>query len=297
MTMAYAAQHRTAYRTITPRNPVAKVLGSSPKSAAIAGFSDTRSPTIVPMSGMSVPVANHIRPSPRQLHRSAMRCWVQASANGPRSDAFASARPLRVAIMPPPKSRRDARIAASHSSRRMATTLSAIGHQRRSTNARVCWAQAIGENQDSVVPPGISRRFPATWIANARPNTARDSPVAPRPCSDSWLSTSAIAPNTIELSATPTVMPSESAIGSSSMPPAPVIASAETSAMTTLTSTSVTTAATAGACRPTTAARTSSDRLDSSSARVWRTTCRMLMIDSASTIQTVPSFAIDAPTV
>jgi hypothetical protein len=42
------------------------------------------------------------------------------------------------------------------------------GHQRRSTNGRLCWIQASGENHDTTLPPG--------WDASP---TARSRKAAP----------------------------------------------------------------------------------------------------------------------
>ncbi len=61
--------------------------------------------------------------------------------------------------------------------------------------------------------------------------------------------------------------------------------------------TAATNAAVAGACRPTTPARTSSARPVSSSARVCRTTRKMLMIATATMTVRAISLAIIAPSV
>ena len=59
------------------------------------------------------------------------------------------------------------------------TTSNANGHQRRSTNGRICWAQAMGENQDSALPElSMTSPIPRTSAASASAPIA--APVAAR---------------------------------------------------------------------------------------------------------------------
>ena len=177
----------------------------------------------------------------------------------------------------------------------MATTHSAAGHHRTSTKGRICCGQAIGENHDNELPCR-SWMSPAARIMKARPNAARLMPTAPRPCPVTCAATKALAPNTMAPSPLPAVSANAPPRARSS-PPTPESARADTIAITAFTTNRVTAAATAGACRPTVRASTSSERPLSSSPRVCRTMCRMLMIASPMTIQVMPSLAMATPTV
>ena len=92
--------------------------------------------------------------------------------------------------------------AASAISPTASTTNRANGHHRRSTNARICWAQAMGENQDSALPElFMTSPIPRTRVAIASVPIA--APVAVRACRHSWAVTAATAPNTIDTPVTP----------------------------------------------------------------------------------------------
>ena len=82
------------------------------------------------------------------------------------------------------------------------TTSKANGHHRRSTNGRICWAQAMGENQDTALPELLmTSPIPRTSAASASMPIA--APVAVRACRQSWAVTAATAPNTIDTPVTP----------------------------------------------------------------------------------------------
>ena len=55
--------------------------------------------------------------------------------------------------MPSSYCRRVSRTAARHEDE-ASTPNSPSGHHRSATNGRICWAQAMGENQLSVLPEG-----------------------------------------------------------------------------------------------------------------------------------------------
>ncbi len=92
--------------------------------------------------------------------------------------------------------------AANPISATASTTNRANGHHRRSTNGRICWAHATGENQDSALPELLmTSPIPRTSTASA--STPIAAPVAVRACRQSCAVTAATAPNTIDAPVTP----------------------------------------------------------------------------------------------
>ena len=169
-------------------------------------------------------------------------------------------------------------------------TGSATGHQRTSTKARVCWAQATGENHDSA-DPWSSATSPAARTTNAATSTTSASPVAARALVVTCAVTSATAPKARPAAADPVIIAAASAAGKPSSALSAAVPRRPTRSRATV---SVAIAAVAGAWRPTGCAVTSSSRPVSSSARVCRTTCRMPRSASAMTSHSVSSFAVAA---
>src|SRR6185369_14809947 len=82
---------------------------------------------------------------------------------------------------------------------------SASGHHLRSTNARICWAHAMGENQLSALPELLmTSPMPRTSAASAR--AAMAAPVAVRAWRQSCAVTAATAPNTVAVPVMPAHM-------------------------------------------------------------------------------------------
>jgi hypothetical protein len=78
----------------------------------------------------------------------------------------------------------------------VSATNNANGHQRTSTNDRICCAHAIGENQLSALPEWL-RMSPTPRTTTAAANTPIAAPVAVRACRHNCTVTPATAPNTI----------------------------------------------------------------------------------------------------
>ena len=150
------------------------------------------------------------------------------------------------------------------------------GSHRSSTYGAAWAAQPRGEIQESELPP-VATMSPRARRAKAAPSTRPASPAAPREWALSWAAT-AVMP----AKARPT-SPTAAATTAVPLPGQPLArASAPTTtAAATLVTTATTSAAVSGACRPTTSARTSSERPLCSSNRVCRVTS-MMFISAAS---------------
>ena len=192
---------------------------------------------------------------------------------GASSGADAAARPARAGRSPAPRSRRRRRIPAITSSTTTAARETSSGHQRRSTKARICCAQASGENQDSHEPSrSITSPMPRTMKESARIPSAV--PEAVPACSVSWAVTAVTAPKTSPVRAVASPSASESAV-----PPPPIsIPEATAAPRARFASATTSRAETDGARRPVGRERSSSSRPDSSSPRVRRAVSRIDMI-------------------
>ncbi len=205
------------------------------------------------------------------------RCRRHARPRIDPSERDAWAGPGLAATTPAPRSR----LVVSHPATTSITATRATdissGHQRLSSPTRTCCDQPIGENHDNA----DSRTSPTARRANTAPSTARVTPTAVRACVISWAETAARAANTKPRAATAEPYSQAALAGklcarTETATPNPTTTAAPDATMT---------AAAVPACRPTTAAPSSSVRPTSSSPRVCRTTVNSAI--SATPINTV----------
>ncbi len=91
----------------------------------------------------------------------------------------------------------------------VSTTSIANGHHRRSTNERICCAQAMGDNQLRVLPEWLMTS-PTPRTSAAAASTPIAAPVAVRAWRHSCTVTAATAPNTIAAPVMPRHIPAQS---------------------------------------------------------------------------------------
>ncbi|MET0133674.1 MAG: hypothetical protein ABW215_08780 [Kibdelosporangium sp.] len=248
--------------------------------SVICGLSLTRSVTPVPMLPKAAPITANPTAQPIIDHR----CSRQASANGPRRPAAASAGPGRGAMSPAPWSRRPTSTCATPTSAAARPSIKRKIHQRLSAYARVCCNQPTGDSQDNQLGPSSPLASPTDRSRNETPSTSEAIPVAVRAFSVSCTATAATAANTIPRMPSDRPATNEPSTGRSW----PIIPAAVSSATTMFAPAATSSAAAMGACRPTTVAPISASRPASSSARVCRLTV-MMLINATSSAPTIAS--------